>query len=149
MANVAKNKYQIPIPLDELISIDTHSSPAHSGKLENAIDFVAPENTVVLAAAKGTVTYVKDYSYIGGPSVNFWDYSNFISIKHETEEYTRYDHLAFGSSKVRVGDTVTARQEIAKVGMTGYTYLPHLHFQVFIFTGPNLWEDYQTLKVDF
>jgi murein DD-endopeptidase MepM/ murein hydrolase activator NlpD len=62
---------------------------------------------------------------------------------------TRYDHLAFGSCKVRVGEIVTAGQEIAKMGMTGYTYLPHLHFQVFVFTGPNLWEDYQTLKVDF
>jgi murein DD-endopeptidase MepM/ murein hydrolase activator NlpD len=127
--------------------MDTDSSPAHSGKLENAIDFVTPENTIVLAAAEGIVTYVKDYSCIGGPSVSFWDYSNFISIKHQKGEYTRYDHLAFGSSKVRVGDIVIAGQEIAKVGMTGYTYLPHLHFQVFVFTGPNLWEDYQTLKV--
>ena len=149
MANVTRNKYQLPIPLDKLISIDTDSSPAHAGKLENAIDFVAPENTIVLAAAEGTVTYVKDYSYIGGSSVTFWDYSNFISIKHQNEEYTRYDHLAFGSSKVSVGDIVIAGQEIAKVGMTGYTYLPHLHFQVFVFTGPNLWEDYQTLKVNF
>jgi murein DD-endopeptidase MepM/ murein hydrolase activator NlpD len=90
---------------------------------------------------------VNDYSYIGGPSVNFWAYSNFISIKHQNEEYTRYDHLAFGSSKVRVGDIVIAGHEIAKVGMMGYTYLPHLHFEVFVFTCPNLWEDYQTLKV--
>ena len=149
MANVTRNKYQLPVPLDKLISIDTDSSPAHSGRLENAIDFVTPENTIVLVAAGGIVTYVKDYSYIGGPSVSFWDYSNFISIKHQNEEYTRYDHLAFGSSKVRVGEIVTAGQEIAKVGMTGYTYLPHLHFQVFVFTGPNLWEDYQTLKVTF
>ena len=149
MANVTRNKSQLPVPLDKLISIDTDSSPAHSGRLENAIDFVTPENTIVLAAAEGIVTYVKDYSYIGGPSVSFWDYSNFISIKHQNEEYTRYDHLAFGSSKVRVGEIVTAGQEIAKVGMTGYTYLPHLHFQVFVFTGPNLWEDYQTLKVHF
>jgi murein DD-endopeptidase MepM/ murein hydrolase activator NlpD len=149
MANVTRNKYQLPIPLDKLISMDTDSSPAHVGKLENAVDFVAPENTIVLAAAEGTVTYVKDDSYIGGPSVTFWDYSNFISIKHQNEEYTRYDHLAFGSSKVRVGEIVMAGQEIAEVGMTGYTYLPHLHFQVFVFTGPNLWEDYQTLKVHF
>lgn len=149
MANVANNKYQLPIPLDRLISIDTDSSPAHWGKLENAVDLIAPEDTTVLAAAEGVVMYVKDDSDIGGPSVADWDYSNFISIRHQGEEYTRYDHLAFGSSKVRVGDIVTAGQEIAKVGMTGYTYLPHLHFQVFIFTGPNLWEDYQTLKVDF
>ena len=144
MTYVARNRYQLPISLDNLISIDTHSSPAHLGRLENAVDFVAPENTIVLAAAEGTVTYVKDDSGIGGPSVNFWAYSNFISIKHQNEEYTRYDHLAFGSSKVRAGDIVIAGHEIAKVGITGYTYLPHLHFQVFVFTGPNLREDYQS-----
>jgi murein DD-endopeptidase MepM/ murein hydrolase activator NlpD len=149
MTYVARNKYHLPIPLDKLVNVDAHSSPAHYGKLENAVDFVACENTIVLAAAPGTVMYVKDDSNIGGPSVNFWDFSNFISIKHQNEEYTRYDHLAFGSSKVRVGEIVSAGQEIAKVGMTGFTYLPHLHFQVFIFTGPNLLEDYQTLKVDF
>jgi murein DD-endopeptidase MepM/ murein hydrolase activator NlpD len=149
MTYVARNRYHLPISLDNLISIDIHSSPAHLGRLKNAVDFVAPENTTVLAAAEGTVTYVKDDSDTGGPSVNFWAYSNFISIKHQNEEYTRYDHLAFGSSRVKVGDIVSAGQEIAKVGMTGFTYLPHLHFQVFIFTGPNLWEDYQTLKVDF
>jgi len=149
MIYLARNKYQLPISLDNFISINTHSSPAHFGRLKNAVDFVALENTAVLAAAAGIVTYVKDDSEIGGPSINFWNYSNFISIKHQNEEYTRYDHLAFGSSKVRVGDIVNAGQEIAKVGMTGFTYLPHLHFQVFIFTGPNLLEDYQTLKVDF
>ena len=51
--------------------------------------------------------------------------------------------------KSKWASIVSAGQEIAKVGMTGFTYLPHLHFQVFVFTGPNLWEDYQTLKVDF
>ena len=146
---VAKNRYQLPILFEKLISIDTDSSPAHWGKLENAVDFIAPLNTPVLAAADGVVTYVKADSDIGGPSVSFWDYSNFISIRHEYDEYTRYDHLAFGSCEVKEGDVVKAGQPIAKVGMTGYTYLPHLHFQVFIFTGPNLWEDYQTLRVDF
>jgi murein DD-endopeptidase MepM/ murein hydrolase activator NlpD len=85
MTYVARNRYQLPISLDNLISIDTHSSPAHLGRLENAVDFVAPENTIVLAAAEGTVTYVKDDSDIGGPSVNFWAYSNFISIEHQNE----------------------------------------------------------------
>jgi murein DD-endopeptidase MepM/ murein hydrolase activator NlpD len=149
MEFVTRNQYQLPIPYEKLISIDTDSSPAHWGKLENAVDFIAPLNTPVLASADGEVTYVKDDSDIGGPFVNFWDYSNFISIRHQHGEYTRYDHLAVGSSKVKVGDSVAAGQEIGKVGVTGYTYLPHLHFQVFVFTGPNLWEDYQTLRVDF
>jgi hypothetical protein len=33
------------------------------------------------------------------------------------------------------------------VGMTGYTYLPHLHFQVFVVTGINAWTDFDTLEV--
>jgi hypothetical protein len=40
-------------------------------------------------------------------------------------------------------------EEIAKVGMTGYTYLPHLHFQVFVITGINMWTDFDTVKVRF
>jgi hypothetical protein len=31
--------------------------------------------------------------------------------------------------------------------MTGFTYLPHLHFQVFILTGNSLWTDFDTLSV--
>jgi len=38
------------------------SSPAHVGKLENAIDLIAPVQTPVRAAANETVTYVKAYS---------------------------------------------------------------------------------------
>ncbi len=43
MTYVARNKYQLPLPFDRLVSVDTHSSPAHLGKLENAVDFVASE----------------------------------------------------------------------------------------------------------
>jgi murein DD-endopeptidase MepM/ murein hydrolase activator NlpD len=144
-----KNNYQLPIPIDKLISIDRDSSPAHWGRLENAVDILAPLNTPVLAAAAGQVTYLKDDSNIGGPTIDYWNYSNFISIRHDHDEYTRYDHLAFQSSLVRPGAIVTKGQEIGKVGMTGYTFLPHLHFQVFIFTGPNIWQDFQTLEVNF
>jgi hypothetical protein len=31
--------------------------------------------------------------------------------------------------------------------MTGYTYLPHLHFQVFVVTGINAWTDFVTLEI--
>jgi murein DD-endopeptidase MepM/ murein hydrolase activator NlpD len=40
---------------------------------------------------------------------------------HANEEYSRYDHLTPQNSKVKVGQAVSKRQEIAKVGMTGYT----------------------------
>ena len=59
------NKYKIPITKDFLQKIDRNSSPAHIGKLRNAVDFIAPEDTPVLAAANGIVTYVKDDSNTG------------------------------------------------------------------------------------
>ena len=31
--------------------------------------------------------------------------------------------------------------------MTGYTFHPHLHFQVFIFTRANIWMDFDTVSV--
>ena len=48
MLRETSTKFQLPIPLDKLVSVDTHSSPAHAGRLENAVDFAASENTIVL-----------------------------------------------------------------------------------------------------
>ena len=142
------NKYGIPIPKDSLQRIDRTSSPAHIGSLRNAIDFIAPQNTPVLDAAAGEVVFVNDDSNIGGPNPAYWNTTNFITILHSNGEYSRYDHLEYHSAKVRVGQQVQTGQEIAKVGMTGYTYIPHLHFQVFVFTGYNIWTDIDTIKVE-
>ena len=143
----AVNHYLLPVPIAELRRIDRSSSPAHKGQLRNAIDFVVPEDTPVLAAADGIVTYVKDDSDLGGPNVIYWNYTNFIVVMHKNGEYSRYDHLGYRSSKVTVGQHVSASQEIARVGMTGYTFMPHLHFQVFVFTGINIWTDFTTVEV--
>ena len=145
----AINKYKLPVPKDLLQRIDRTSSPAHLGKLRNAIDLIVDKDTPVLAAADGMVTFVKDISDIGGPNPAYWEYTNFIVIMHSNGEYSRYDHLSYNSSKVIVGQHVIAGEEIAKVGMTGYTYLPHLHFQVFVVTGFNMWTDFDTVKVRF
>ena len=141
------NSYGFPVPKNLLDRVDRTSSPIHVGKLRNAIDFIVPEFTPVLAAANGIVTYVKDNSTIGGPNPIYQKYTNFITIMHANEEFSRYDHLALRSSKVEVGQNVRKGQEIAKVGITGYTMLPHLHFHVFIFTGSNVWVDFETINV--
>jgi len=143
------NKYKLPVPKDQLQRIDRTSSPAHLGKLRNAIDLIVDKDTPVLAAADGIVTFVKDISDIGGPNPAYWEYTNFIVIMHSNGEYSRYDHLSYNSSTVKVGQNVRAGEEIAKVGMSGYTYLPHLHFQVFVVTGFNMWTDFDTVKVRF
>jgi murein DD-endopeptidase MepM/ murein hydrolase activator NlpD len=141
------NKYSLPVPRSALERIDRTSSPAHFGKLRHAIDLVVPKNTPVLAAADGVVTFVKDDSHIGGPDPSYWIYSNFVAIRHLNVEFTRYDHLEYGSSRVHVGQYVHRGEVLGKVGLSGYTYLPHLHFQVFIVTGPNIWTDYETLEI--
>ena len=141
------NNYSLPVPKNELERIDRTSSPAHFGRLRNAIDFIVAENTSVLAAANGVVTFVKDDSNIGGPSIEYWHNSNFIVIQHPNGEYSRYDHLAHKSAVVRTGQYIKRGQVIASVGMTGFTYLPHLHFQVFIFTGNYIWTDFDTLAI--
>jgi murein DD-endopeptidase MepM/ murein hydrolase activator NlpD len=143
----AINKYRLPVPKDLLKRIDRTSSPAHVGKLRNAVDFIADEETPVLSAADGIVTFVKDDSNIGGSDPTYWNHTNFIVILHPNREYSRYDHLRYNNSKVKFGQYVRAGEIIARVGMTGFTYLPHLHFQVFVITGINMWIDFETSRL--
>jgi murein DD-endopeptidase MepM/ murein hydrolase activator NlpD len=147
LRNSSINKYKLPVPKALLQHIDRTSSPAHMGQLRNAIDFIVNEETPVLAAADGIVTFVEDDSDIGGSNPLYWNHTNFIVIMHSNGEYSRYDHLSYNSSKVKVGQYVRAGELIAKVGMTGFTYVPHLHFQVFVVTGINMWTDFDTLEV--
>jgi murein DD-endopeptidase MepM/ murein hydrolase activator NlpD len=144
---MAKNTYTIPIPREMLQGIDRSSSPAHVGKLRNAVDFIAPKGTSVLAAADGIVDFINDNSNVGGPDASYWFYTNFITIRHSNGEFSRYDHLEYKSSKVGLNQKVHAGDEISKVGMTGFTFIPHLHFQVFIVTGYNIWTDFETIEI--
>jgi murein DD-endopeptidase MepM/ murein hydrolase activator NlpD len=145
---IAQNKYNLPVPKKSLQRID-RNSPLHFGNLKNAVDLIAPQNTPVLAAADGIVAFVHDDCNVGGPNPLYWLFANFITIIHSNGEYSRYDHLEYGSAKVRVDQQVRAGQEIARVGMTGFTYIPHLHFQVFVFTGYNIWTDFKTLEIKY
>ena len=68
MSKYAINRYELPVPKNLLQHIDRSSSPAHVGNLRNAIDFIVDEETPVLAAADGIVTFVNDSSNIGTKS---------------------------------------------------------------------------------
>jgi murein DD-endopeptidase MepM/ murein hydrolase activator NlpD len=63
---LSKSTINMPVPKDHLKHIDRTSSPAHVGQLRSAIDLVADEDTPVLAAADGIVTFFKDSSNSGG-----------------------------------------------------------------------------------
>ncbi|HEX7760510.1 MAG TPA: M23 family metallopeptidase [Caulobacteraceae bacterium] len=55
---------------------------------------------------------------------------NFVLIDHGAGEYSLYAHMQPGSITVRPGDAVTAGQPIGRVGSSGNSTEPHLHFQV-------------------
>jgi murein DD-endopeptidase MepM/ murein hydrolase activator NlpD len=55
---------------------------------------------------------------------------NIVVIKHTNGEYSNYLHLKPGSVQVKAGDQVKQGQVIGKVGHSGNSTEPHLHFQV-------------------
>lgn len=88
----------------------------------DAVDIGAPTGTSIYAAAAGTVIIAKfDGAWNGG-------YGNYIVIQHENGTQTLYAH----ASKILVsaGDSVGQGDLIAKVGSTGESTGPHLHFEV-------------------
>jgi murein DD-endopeptidase MepM/ murein hydrolase activator NlpD len=55
---------------------------------------------------------------------------NYVMIDHGKNEYSLYAHLQPGSVRVHVGDQVKAGDAIGKLGSSGNSTEPHLHFHV-------------------
>jgi murein DD-endopeptidase MepM/ murein hydrolase activator NlpD len=89
------------------------------GKNHEGIDMAAPIGTPVFAAAAGDVIYAGDH--VRG-------YGNMVVVKHSDNLVTVYAHNSL--LLVRTGDRVSVGQEIARVGDTGRSTAPHLHFEV-------------------
>ncbi len=85
----------------------------HSG-----IDIAAPKGTEVYALREGRVSYS---GWRGG-------YGRLVIVHHDDGAETRYGHLS--DRLVKEGDTVNADTVIGKVGSSGRSTGPHLHFEV-------------------
>lgn len=96
--------------------------PFHGYELHSGQDYAASFGTSVFAAADGTVSF----SGISGSLTS--GYGNLIQIQHTNGLTTYYAHLS--SRLVSSGDTVKQGQVIGKVGSTGSSTGPHLHFEV-------------------
>ena len=81
------------------------------------IDIGAPYGTPIRAAAKGVILHA---SYQRG-------YGNLVIIDHG--KYTTY-YAHMSRITVTVGDIVEKGEQIGKVGSTGYSTGPHLHFEI-------------------
>lgn len=83
--------------------------------------------TPVIASRSGRVEVIQRSNY---------GYGHMILINHGDGYKTRYAHLLAGSINVRMGEYVEAGKTIGKVGSTGNSSGPHLHFEV-ILNGEN------------
>lgn len=93
--------------------------PFTRGKAFHAgLDFPAPTGTTVLSAGYGKVTFVGQRS----------GYGNLVEVTHGAGLVTRYGHLS--AFLVTEGQVVNTGSPIAKVGSTGRSTGPHLHFEV-------------------
>lgn len=97
---------------------DRESPTEGASSNHKGIDIGAATGNSILAAASGTVT-ISTYSYSAG---------NYIMIHHGGGVYTVYMHCS--ELLVSAGQEVTQGQVIAKVGSTGYSTGPHLHFGI-------------------
>lgn len=108
----------------------------------NGTDFRLPDlpalqaGVKVLAAAGGHVLRLRDGVADGGTAESAQATGsdracgNGVVIAHDGEWETQYCHLAQGSVDVRVGQRIEAGQPIGRVGLSGATEFPHLHFTV-------------------
>lgn len=95
-----------------------------------AFDFGVAEGTAVTAAREGIVIDAKDTFTEGRPDPSLSTKSNFVAIMHTDRSIGYYAHLAPRGVLVEIGQWVYAGDVIAHSGNTGYTYGPHLHFDV-------------------
>ena len=87
----------------------------------NAVDLAAPIGTNVLASASGVVTVSRGSGWNGG-------YGSYIVISHPNGTQTLYAHNS--ANLVVAGERVSQGQVIGRVGSTGRSTGPHVHFEV-------------------
>jgi peptidoglycan hydrolase-like protein with peptidoglycan-binding domain len=98
---------------------DGFGAPRPGGRTHQGVDFPVPYGTRVGAAGVGTTIFA-GYNYGG--------YGNLVVVQHRLGYTTWYAHLS--SITTHVGQSVVGGTEIGRVGSTGYSTGPHLHFEV-------------------
>jgi murein DD-endopeptidase MepM/ murein hydrolase activator NlpD len=112
--------FRFPLPSGILTSsFGVRESPiTHHMSYHYGIDLAAPQGTDVYAARDGKVTETGVNDVLG----------QYIMITHDGSWSTVYGHLS--QRLVRLNDKVESGMIIGKVGSTGESTGPHLHFEV-------------------
>ncbi|MDQ6965589.1 MAG: M23 family metallopeptidase [Mariprofundaceae bacterium] len=84
----------------------------------NGVDIANRFGAPVLAASRGIVTFAGEMK----------DYGHLVEVDHGYGYVTRYGHLS--SLTVHLGDEVSDGQIVGRVGSSGRSTGPHLHYEV-------------------
>jgi murein DD-endopeptidase MepM/ murein hydrolase activator NlpD len=105
--------------IDESSPFGVRTDPiVHEAAMHTGIDFRGDTGDPIRATATGTVTVA---GWTGG-------YGKMVEIDHGNGLATRYGHLS--EIDVDVGDIVRAGSIVGKLGSTGRSTGPHLHYEV-------------------
>ncbi len=91
-------------------------------RYHTGFDFSAPVGSPLQAPASGVVTNA------GSGPASGWA-GNYVAIRYPDGTSSLSAHMSTVS--VSVGQTVTACQTVGAVGMTGRTFGPHVHFEIY------------------
>jgi urea transporter len=145
--------FQIRLPFlgEWYISQGHNGEQTHKGEWADAWDFVIIDSELsqfkesgnnsgdyycfgqkVIAPADGSVLVADDGTHdnIVGEVNTVKNWGNTVIIKHAEGIYSKMCHLQKGSISVKAGDNVHYGEVIGKVGNSGRSPFPHLHFQL-------------------
>ncbi len=142
-----KPQFQLPFSCGETWYAYTH--PGHADRSQWALDLNRSPiaggasngfGEPVLASASGQVSRLDKINTTTANGI-------FIELNHGNGWHTIYLHLQEASipSAIEIGSTVEAGQQIGKLGSTGNSTGPHLHYEQRLGSYPN----YQTYPVEF
>lgn len=109
---LTETTYRFPVPNQKGLSQGFHSG--HPG-----IDIRAERGSDIYAVANGTVIEVE---------MGVFGYGHKVVIQHENGLTTLYGHM--DNVYVKQDQEVTKETVVGKIGMTGWTTGPHLHFEI-------------------
>ena len=114
----------------DFVIIDSEFSQ-YKDKGTNPLDYYCFYQNII-APAEGSVVVAEDGiedNNIGEINI-FKNWGNTVIIKHAEGLYSKLCNLQKGSISVKAGDNVHYGQVIGKVGNSGRSPYPHLHFQL-------------------
>ncbi len=100
----------------------TRINPWHKGKYHHdGVDIAGARGSSILATGNGRVVSIKKSDLQAG-------FGNYVEIDHGYGYVTRYTHL--GEITVKNGQRVKKGEEIARMGVSGGSIAPHVHYEV-------------------